>query len=546
MTPLSILRKPALPVLLVAAVYLVASLVAVSDSRTAHDEGLLMYGFSRGLSLSFAPVFFWQKCKPALALFYLPVARLGFGAYLVAHVLVAAAAVAAVGEVARALGHRRPWIASLVLALSPVFTWSSLVGISNSDGVAFAVLSLYLLVVHRRPALAGLVLGLLPWVRYESTIFAGLVVLYGLFALRSPRFLSGLCAWPIAYLGAGAVYHRDPLWFLHYLPGISGMMPGNEVWEGGFASHGFVTLVATYSLISAALGLCVLLRPMRLHPLERVLGLSAFAYLALFALTHVAPLNIGPAFVIGFSARYAALAVPSVALLVGRVVDAVEDAPAPALRDTLCTAALVAAGWLAKARGADSVFLWAGAAAGVVVGSLRLGAPAFALAAVSALTALGPLASREALERECRVREDLPARTTDWLEAHQAEITGTIYTNSQLLQLYLSRSGRLQGRAVKFIVAPDHSFEMETLTNHANGQREAIFSTIPAALFGSVAFRDEMKPELVAAGSLFVLEDDERTKLVLPPATWEPRLRTVHTGQRFRVARVERAAEGSQ
>jgi hypothetical protein len=531
-----------LPAVAVAVVHLVICLVVVASPRTGHDEGQLMFGFSRALSLSFAANFFWQKIKPALALFYLPVVGLGFGAYLVAHVVVASAAVAGVGEVARSLGHRRPWLPSLVVALSPLFTWSSLVGVSNSDGVAFMVLFLYVLVVLDRPALAGVVLGLLPWVRFECATFSAALALYVLLDRRSGRFLAGLCAWPALYLGGGAVYHHDAIWFLHYLPNVSQLMPGNEVWAAEFSGHGIATLNATFSLVTPTLGLVVLLRPARLSRVELALGGYAALFLGLYVFTHLAPRDIGPAFALGFSSRYAVIALPSLALLVGRAIESLEDEPAPAVRDTIAAAALTALGWFARAYKADTVVLWSAAATGAIAASFRAGSPRLALASAIALASLGPLAAGGKAANEYKVRDGRLVRLTEWLEAEVARspVEGLqIYTNSKMLPLYVERSGRLPGVRVRFLLAVDMSFEMTQLTNEANGQRAAVRATAPPAIFGDVVFPDDITPARVRPGTLFALTNDARTKLLLPPAIWEKHLHKIDTIDGVLMARFE-------
>src|SRR5689334_9530836 len=90
-------------------------LVLATAQSSIHDEGLLMYGFARSLGEAFLPCFFFQKIKPALALFYAPVARLGLVPYMVLHVIVGAAAVYWTHAVARSLQHKRPSIAACTL-----------------------------------------------------------------------------------------------------------------------------------------------------------------------------------------------------------------------------------------------------------------------------------------------------------------------------------------------------------------------------------------------------------------------------------------------
>ena len=373
----SFARSPRFPVAVVAALYVLGALVVAFEPTSGHDEGQLMFGFARALKIDFLPYFFWQKSKPALALLYLPSAALGFGPYMVLHGLISALAVVLTGEVALALGQKRPWIAALVLAGSPLFAWCTATGISNSDGVAFLVLSLATLLVWRRPGWTGVVLGLMPWVRYECAVFALVIGLVALWTTRSWRLLLGALAWPGVYLGLGALYHRSALWFLRFLPSVSSTS-GIEAWESELGRHSLTTLVTAFGLLSPALVMLVFLRPRALSGIERAMALFVVLFLALFAYTHVAPRALGPVFVLGFSARYALIALPAVALLVGRVFEDLAAREAPRWLDTASVAVLVAAGWGVLARGAGTVVLWGASSAGALLGLLRLGRPAVA------------------------------------------------------------------------------------------------------------------------------------------------------------------------
>lgn len=529
----NVVRSPRFWVLAIAAVHLLVSLVVVADPLTGHDEGLLMAGFSKGLAATFWATLFFQKAKPALALLYLPFAPLGFGAYLVAHAVVGAAGVAMVGEAALRLGHRRPYLPALVMAMSPLYSWSVLVGVSSSDGVVMVVLSLLLLSLER-PLLAAAVLGVAPWVRYECAAFSALFGLYLLGSRRDLRLVAAMGAFPLVYAAGGAVFHRDALWFLHFLPGVSGTS-GIEAWADTFARHNVATLAMTFSLLTPLLALLALLRPSKLRSLDRALAAFCAMFLGLFAFTHTVPRDLGPVFVLGFSSRYALMALPAAALLVGRVVEHVEDEAGLGLRDTVAAAALLGAGVFARLRGADAGLLWGAASAGAVAGAMRAGAPGLAVTAAVALVAAGPPALQSDHGREFAVKTPWVEQVVDLIERRGPRDRADVYTNTSLLSLYAQRSERLPGRRVRFMLAADMDLELTVLTNPANGQRDAIRSRLPRAIFGDVVVPDDLEPSKVAAGTIFVLRDDVRTKLILPPEVWAPRLREIGNLGRVRV-----------
>lgn len=517
--------------------HLVLGLGVATDPRTAHDEGLLMYSFARSLGEAFLPCLFFQKLKPALALLYLPVARAGFGPYLVAHVVVSAAAVALMPEIARALGHRRPWVPALVLALSPMYFWSGATGISNSDGIAGIVLFLYLLVVRRDLLWAGVLLGVLPWVRFEGAMFCAVMAPYVLYRYRSAAFAGGLCLWPLLYLGGGALYHRDALWFLHLSPGVGELMPGNQVWAEEFAHHGVGTAMTALAMTTPATALLLFVRPRRLAAIERALLVFAVGFLGLFLLTHFWPLPIGPAFALGFSTRYAVLPAAAVALLAGRAVEAQGNEAGSSWRDTLVLGVALALGALAERRGAGAMGLWAVAACGAVVAARRAGASGAATLALVALVIAAPLALRARMEREGFAPDPRLEQATAWIEQRR-DVGGRapIYTNAQMLPSFIARTGRLPGVPVRYMLAADQRFELTTLSNPDNGQREAVLAAVPRALMGEVVGPADLSPERTPEGALFVLIDDARTALIMPEETWRPRLRVLHRGPRFTIA----------
>jgi hypothetical protein len=509
-----------------AVVYFCAGLLVVLDPRATHDEGLLMYGFARALREAFFPCLFFQKTKPALALVYAPVAQLGLAPYLVAHLAIASAAIAWTLALARSLDHKRPWLPALVVALSPLYTWSAFTGVSNSDGVAGAALFLYLLQARKNLFAAGLVLGLLPWIRYEQALFCAVIAPWILVRYRSLAFFAGLVTWPIAYLGVGAIYHRDPLWFVHFSPSVGNLESGNPVWISEFASHNPKTAILALAIVSPAVFFLMLVRAGRLDPLERVLGAFTALFFAAFVATHLSPLDIGPAFVLGFSSRYAVVPLVAVGLLFGRVVEAHEVDLKPRLRDTLAAGSLLVVGWFLRA--SVVVPLFASAAMGSFVAAARAGAKKLGLAVVLGFLVVVPLHLRDDFLREYPLRDPTVEPIAAWLEAHANELKGEVYTNHQLLGPYLQRSGQTIGAQTKFMLAVDHHFELIHLSNPANGQRAAVLDAIPRSVFGPFVPPEALDPKVVQPGTMFVLIDDVRTKQIFPPERWNERLRVIH------------------
>lgn len=522
------LAGPALAIL-----HFCLGLVVTLDPASTHDEGLLMFGFSRALGEAFVPCFFFLKSKPALALFYAPVAHLGLRAYLIAHLAVASFAIALVHATARSLGHARPWLPALVLALSPIYTWSATTGVSNSDGVAAIALFLFLLEVRKSHFAAGLVLGLLPWVRYECALFSAVLAPWALARTRSKAFAAGLLTWPVLYLGAGAVYHRDALWPLHFRPNVSDLSSGNEVWLGEIARHGPKTAFFALAAVSPAVFLLSLVRPLKLRGSERALGVFAAVFFGLFLAAHVAPRHLGPAFILGFSPRYAVAPAIAVALLASRAIEALEGANTKGIRDSIGAVALLGLGVLFRAF--TVVPLWGAAATGALVAAARAGEKRIGVVVLLALLIGMPLSMRKDLFVELPVTDPTLEPMAAWIEANSSLIQGDIYTNQQLLGPYLEPRKTRLGARVRFMLAVDHHFELVHLSNPANGQRAAVLDAIPRAVFGDVVLPEALDPAKIAPKTVLILIDDARTKQILPRAVWGRRLRSIHEAGDFSV-----------
>jgi len=509
--------------LALAVAYCCACLVWALDPAATHDEGLLMYGFARSLSDAFAPCFFLQKVKPALALFYAPVARLGLAPYITLHVVVAAAALYWTHAIARSLQHKRPWIPAVVLGLSPLYTWSAITGVSNSDGVAFMALAVYLLQVRRNFFAAGVALGMLPWVRYEHALSVLALAPWVLLRHRSIKFVVGMAIWPLTYLAAGALYHADFLWFLRFLPGPSELEPVHDAWAIEFATHNRGIAALSLALVSPAVFFLVMARPARASSIERALGVFAVAFLGFFLVTYVSPRDLGPAMFLGLSARYAIVPLLGVALVLGRVVESLETETDPRSRDTITAAAYLAVGWVLRTQ--TVVPLFASVAAGTVTAAARAHARRLTVTLLLGFFVIVPVFLRDEMLALFPLRDRSLASLAAWLATNPTK--GEVYTNHQLLVPYLVRTDNPLASRTKFMLAADHRYELVHLSNPANGQRAVVLDVVPRAVFGNVVHPEELDPDRVRPGTFFVLTNDTRTQQILPTDRWKSRLKSI-------------------
>ncbi|MFI5365361.1 MAG: hypothetical protein ACHQ4J_07030 [Candidatus Binatia bacterium] len=513
------------------AIYVAAGVMFVLTDYTLNDEGLLTYYWGSWARQAFVPVFFFQRIRPVMAALYLPASAGGVHVTLIAHVVVAALSLPMLAAVARALGHRLPNLPALAVALSPLYFYGGPAGFSNTDGVVGICLALYLLCARRRPLLAGVVSGLLPWVRSELTIFSAAFALHGFLVRRDRSLLVGIGIFPLLYTIAGAFYHHDPIWILHFLPKTPAD-PLYTMWNGQLigAQYFLEPLLA----VSPIVPVIVALRLARLQPIERTLLLySAVAAVAL---------NVLPIFHIGnfgTSPRYSMALLPALAVLAGRAFEPWWSGERPTLV-TLVAMALFA-GWLATRQqdGTAVALLLIANLIFIAAVGLQLGTPTAALAV--ALMVAGPL-----LPIRLDVGRTITAQyldpMVDWLRAHGDRISGPVLTNSQLLAPFVE--GRLARVDVRFVVPIEMSREIALLTNPANGQRDRIRRLCETDLYGRTLFAP-ITPEDVPPNALLALRVEPRLSILLPEAVWGPRLQVLEETPQYRIARMRPAAAGA-
>ena len=517
----------------VSVLYVALGLWALFHDHLLHDEGLTTYFFARFVGDDAPAAFFFQKFKPVVAAFYAPIAAWGLVPFAVVHLLVGALAMPLVAAAARTLGIRRANVAALVVGLSPLFLVSGPTGLSNGDGVVAVCLFLWLLVRSERGWPAGLVLGALPWVRAELGLFVVAFVLHEALTRRRRDFFAGCAAFPLAYLGAGAVYHRDLLWAVHFPPSAPAMAT-NPLWQAIHRHASVGELGANLALVTPAIALAFLVRRERLR-LEELTG-------ALFAAGALLVMNVLPAFEafnFNYSSRYLLLVLPPLALLAARAADGLAEADAPSRVEAPGLAVALAGADRVQVATSSPVELGLLAVVAAALVAARAGARQLGLAAWLALLLLAPvlLSARMVQQGYQNPRFLLPM--VQWLEAHPEQVEGrTVYTNANELASWLVLTGRAPGVTLRYVESADHTYELDALGNPANGQRAAVAKSMETHFFGPLAHLRDARGTDVVAGSVFLLKDDGRFRLSVSDEL-AARLRVVSAEPDFDVAIVE-------
>ena len=516
--------------------YVALAGLAVHDARYLHDEGLLTHLFASLVGREPAAAIFLQKARPPLALLYAPIAGAGLPAFLWAHVLVCALAVPLVAATAWRLGHARPELAAAVVALSPMHVAAGAAGLMNADAVV-GVAAVAFFWQSGRWLAAGVVMGMLVWVRSELAVLALVLAAAALWQPpRQWRALVGLCAFPLLYGLAGAAYHGDLLWMLHWPPALAAPMEDNPFWQAQHGQASLPAVVAALLAITPAVALLGCWRASSAGAVERA-GLA-------FALVFVAALVLLPRwriFNFDLSPRYLLPVLPWLALAVGRVAMELgrDEHALGGLRRGLGLGGFAVLAFAVERLGGRASGLVAGAFAAAAMALGGAGWPRLAHAVLGALLGLGALAygdgARIARGQHSPELEDTVAH----LREHPEWDGRRVYTNEPLLAAFLERSaseGGMPRLHVCYLVQADQLHELTSLANPHNGQRQALLDALRQGFYGTPVLPEELAPETVPADSIFVLRDDPRLVLVMPADRWSPWLRVVHPGAATTIA----------
>jgi len=503
------------PVALIAAVFGVAVLALALSGRVDSDEGRLTYLGAQLAADDFAASLFFQKLHPTLSLLYLPTAALGWKGFAVAHVLVAALGVLAIGRWAERLGGDG-WLAALTFAGSPAYAFSAATGQSNADGLALLAVGLWLYEGEgrRQRFVSGVVLGLTVWARYEFAAFVAALLLAALLRPGRREAVVGAVVCPLLYLPAGAMYHRAPLWFLAHPPMHAIPAPGlAAAFLPAVSAAAVRRIAAALALVSGAWSL--LFTPAAFRRGGSVRAVAAVSALLLLAFTVSPFLGLeGPEII----PRYLSIALPGVAAataFAGRAV------LAPAARWAPTAAALALSLALALSGPMPALYVAAVAAlSGPVAAAWTRGAArAAALAAWSTLGAAVALLVPAAL-REFEVVSPPYAEAAAVLRAAAVRRPSLVLTNVQSLAPLLARSGF---GAARYLPAFDVLLGVHGLADHANGQYGRLARGFRAhyELAGALWPCDVAAREF-RAGDLVVMGDEWRTAVLVPATVWEP------------------------
>lgn len=516
----------------VVAVFTVVCLWRVWSLASLHDEGLLTWHFGALVAHEPAAGLFFQKARPGIAPFYAPVSLLGFEAFATLHVLVAAAAIAALADLARRYGHAFPVVAAFAMASSSLYVMGASAGHTNTDGVAALVLGLWLWDRDRLIG-AGVVIGMIVFMRSEGAVFVLALAGWAVHK-RAWRVLVALAVFPVVYGLAGSVYHRDVLWMLHFPPALPAPPLESAHWREAVGARTWLAESggAALALIPVG-GLLVALRPTALRDLERPMMVGAIVYIAAIRL-----FPLFGWFNFDQSPRYMMLALPALALALSRTLthltasDAAERPTEGRLAFALLVVAAAVCG-LNRATAGDWTLL-AVASAAAALAALRADRPLLGLG----VGVLAPAALCLPLMAHSRLRpplEDL-ARAAEFIER---TALGDVVTNEPLLGFYLDRRGGTARTA--FIVQADTRAELDRLLNADVGQDQAVFRALDLQFFGTLVDPDELDPLDHEPGTIVVWTADDRLGQTLDLAAWNRHTHWLYRGPRLRVGQLQEA-----
>ncbi len=89
---------------------------------------------------------------------------------------------------------------------------------------------------------------------------------------------------------------------------------------------------------------------------------------------------------------------------------------------------------------------------------------------------------------------------------------------------------------MRYLVQADQLHELTSLSNPDNGQRADLLAALRLGFYGVPILPEELTPESIPAGVVFVLRKDPRLELVMPSDSWEGALELVHDDSAMRVA----------
>ena len=436
---------------------------------------------------------------------------IGWHAYLMANTVMAGLTIFFLGKSSNLLGANGI-ITALVLALSPPFIVSAITGQSNTSAMFMFDLALWLAIkVHRARVLAGLILGFALWTRYEfAFLFAGLAFFIA-FAQRDLKAALFTLVWPALYLSAGAAWHKDLLWFLHFPPAVPDLIPGTldfSVEKMGFDTKTAYSFFAAMAMVTPAwlLGLIGFFKCGD----KQIACLGLGQLLTLLAMV-VLPLS-GHLFNFEFSDRYLMVLLPGIALgasLIG------------ARSSKYLAAFLIAAGVMLGIALRQHHPSWLLLALPFGLASV---VPLIPVAKIRTTVILIVILVVSGLLLTDQSSFKLPSLNVKRMElankvvAHQKP-GAAIYTNAYLLAYTLASPNAPS--QVNFLAGYDMIYEPFVLTNHVNNQNKRWVNAVENNFYGNILWPCLAGKRPLNAGDLLVLSNDKRAEVIYPIEIWK-------------------------
>ncbi|MEZ4390562.1 MAG: hypothetical protein R3A48_05655 [Polyangiales bacterium] len=496
--------RPSPEALIALAFALVAALVG-RTGRLPDDEGYLTFiGASITAKEPLAGLFF-QKVHPAISALYAPAARLGWGAFLLAHAATGGLGLYLLGRVARRVSSGPAWLPPLIVATSPLYFLSAATGQSNSAALLFLAGAIALSLRGPDAQLAaGVVTAAGLWTRYEFAPYFFALVAVDVLHLRRARLAAGFSLAALAYILAGACYHRDPRWIFTHPPVLLHGLAAPSTLRLAHGREGMASLLSGLFLVSPVALLPLAIETRRMPPLGR----RAAQLLAALLVLQLSLPQLGLLFNFDYNPRYFLCHLPLIALLAS-------EFTAHAAPDWRRAAALAAAGaaitpllppgfraltagllfvlplltlfWLARASSTAGAALL-----GTLLAPLTLGG------SVSSLPLPGL------------------SRAVSFVSATPADVP--VYTNVHQLQSLLD--ARRDGRRVRYLAGVDMIHELAgVLGERPNRQSDAVFRALTPMFYGRALWPCEL-PHRAPAGSLLVLGLRDRAARVYDLRAW--------------------------
>jgi hypothetical protein len=465
---------------LVAGAFSVAGLVAVHANTFLNDEGVLTWIFGGIASESPLDALFFLKVRPTVSLLYAPVAVAGLTPFLWVHVLLAALAIPLTASLARDFGHDRPNFAAALVASSPMYFAGAAAGVQNTDGTVGLLLAVWLL-SRQWPIAAAAALSFVVLARTEIAFFGVALAVYAALTPGCRRFLPSVAAMLTVYALAGAVYHGDLLWTLHYpsFPTSNPTIdPAMRARYGGDLKDLTTTILALLPVIGAVLWTSF----RRCGRLEFTLWLTAIAFLLAIRI-----LPFTQVIYVDDSPRYVLPALPFLCLAVGRAVEEWgRNWRRSIARGVLLLGSAGVVGlWMDPSGSRELAWFgsWAWALPLAAAGACVLAAAlAFVSAQASAVTLVGaavvagwPLLPSTHLFLGDRARQlDAGLR---WIAAAQVPRDAVVVTDLHLLRIWMEQYAPGLAVDVRHLITPDTLFDVKTSPNPATGQATLLYRT---------------------------------------------------------------------